>query len=164
MLWICDQSSVDKMGDVLDIVEQHLHSTQIFCVSHTSLPGSDRNLGGDKPGASTPSDQKDVPYFMIWCTIEFGRNKEECFKWWCLFFQVVVTFPGMAEQLPEHGKQWINSLLFFCCMHGFCCSYETVFISIHEFSHFCPSRSLPITLGKSDQAAVWSQLPAGVNP
>lgn len=59
------------------------------------------------------------------------------YAWWSL------AFPGMAEHLSVHGKGWRNSLFSFACAYSFCFTYETIFISVHKFSRFYPSKHLP---------------------
>ena len=59
----------------------------------------------------------------------------------------------MAEHLPADGKQWMNSLFCFACVHSFCFTYSTVFNSTHTFSHFYSPSSLPHPISVGDQAS-----------
>lgn len=69
------------------------------------------------------------------------RRNREC---WCLSSQVTIT---CEEVVLSWG--WLNirnSLFCFAGLHSFYLPYKTVFISIHGFSHFYPSSSLPYPL------------------
>lgn len=62
------------------------------------------------------------------------------------------TVLEMDEHLPVHGKQWINFLLCFVCMHCFCFLYWTVFILTHEFSNFYTLPILSLSLLEGEWA------------
>lgn len=49
---------------------------------------------------------------------------------------------------PVCGKQWINSLFFFACVHNFCFSYLNVFILMYKFSFIFPVVSMILLVRK----------------
>ena len=115
-----------------------------------------RSREGTQPGQLTPSDQRDIPYYMASCSAykAGGRRRtgrlfglmefvfsSNYYAWWS------PAFLEMAEHLPADGKWWRNSLFCFACMRSFCFIYSTVFISIHEFSHFYLLILCPIPAG-----------------
>lgn len=65
------------------------------------------------------------------------------------------AFLGIAE---HHGKWWVNSLFCFVCVHGFCFTHWTAFISTHELSHsfnFLLHPTVVVGGAESEQKASW---------
>ena len=93
--------------------------------------GCTRSWEGTQLGQLTPTDQRAIPYHMTSCSAykageEEGRGTfgvmvfvfpSHCYTWWS------PAFLEMAEHLPAHGKEWMNSLFCFACMRGFCFTY-----------------------------------------
>lgn len=112
------------------IAEQGLHRAKAFSVFHTAILARKLEvhgkLGGDTGRTGDPS---------WWCHITLcsvykvgGGKKEEgeTFEVMAFVFprqQYVWWGPApleMAEHLPAHGKEWLNSLVFFVCARSFC--------------------------------------------
>jgi len=81
------------------------------------------------------------------------------YAWWRSAFLEV------TEHLPANEKQWMNSFSCFACTYSFWFTYETVFMSAHEFSHFYLSDSLPrLTVGGVSWKPCRAELPTAVKP
>lgn len=71
-------------------------------------------------------------------------------------------FLGMAENLPAHGKWWVNSLLCFACLYLLNCFYLNPWVSSLLLLQFSPSLHWRgAGMGKHLCGA---QLPAGAEP
>lgn len=88
------------------------------------------------------------PINKIWVALTIvgkAHNREGMFKVNPFISQVIVSYV-MAPCCPMDGWRpawWVNSSLCFTCALCFYFPYQTVFISIHKFSHCYSSTSLP---------------------
>lgn len=97
---------------------------------------------GTQQGQVTRADQKDSPDHVASCSVREGGKEEKsggmygvmafvfpshCYALWS------PPLPEMAEHLPAHRKERINSLFCFASVHGFCFPSLIVFISAYEF-------------------------------
>lgn len=102
------------------------------------LPHQEEGGGAQEVGRQhsqeqlTPRDPKDISYHMISHPVYKAQRRR---RKWRAFEVMVFVYPShcymwwspalveMAEHLPAHGKQWMNSLFCFACMHSFCSTY-----------------------------------------
>lgn len=103
-----------------------------------------------------------IPHGIVPSIQKWGRRSK-----WEMFWVTVFVFPshhyawwspgllGKAEHLPAHGKDWVNSLLHFACVHSFCFTYLTAFIPAMSFLTFTLMILFFILLWEREQAAIW---------
>lgn len=60
-------------------------------------------------------------------------------------------------------QTWINSVFLFGCLHGFCFTYSTRFISTFDFSHFCPDSLIHPSRHEGTSSWVGLSSPLGIN-
>ena len=127
----------------------------LFWVFDESSRGCTRTRERTQLGQLTQSSHRAIPCHMAPCSAVKAagrRRKEGCLEQWHLSAQETVRrdepcFPW-SEYLPAFGKQHMNSLFCFACMHSFFFfslpkTQQAVFISAHELFLFYLSDSLP---------------------
>ena len=136
MFWICAENSIDNTGVFSLLLSRAYTQSRPFLLltpPHQRAGwGCTRNWEGTQSGQLSPTDQRDIPYHMTSCSAYKAGGKRRNggtfrgmvfvfpsngYAWWS------PAFLEMAEHLPAHGKEQINSLFCFACMRGFCLTY-----------------------------------------
>ena len=168
MLWIYAENSVDNSGMFSLLLSSAYAASRPFLplTPHVQWGGWDAQEVGRGHSRDSWSQLTQGIFQTIWGHaqhVKLGKKKEGG-----TLGAMAFVFPSpryacwspavleMDEHLPADGKRWMNSFFCFACVCGFCSTYSTVFISTHEFSHFCPSSSLPHPTGAGcERATVW---------
>lgn len=144
------------------------HSDRAFfapCIISSKRLGVHKELGGNTAGIGDPSwlQEYSIPHGMRLSKKSLG--KEEHMNVWGdgvfpshYHMDCSPAFLQLAEHLPDHVKQQINSLFCFACLHGFCFIYQTCRLSLSwpkNFTFLLFQFSPSACCGGNNGVALW---------
>lgn len=105
--------------------------------------GLHKELGGDTGGIAEPSwlQGYSTPHGVMLSTPSWGKERET-HVWTGVCppqspsHGCCPAFLQLAEHLPDHGKQYNNSLFCFACVCAFCLIYQTYCLSLSQSRSF----------------------------
>lgn len=131
--------SITRMFSLL--LSRAYTASRLFCFSHQQQGswGCIRGWEGTQPGQLIPTDQRDISCLIHKAGKKKGRVivfvfPSHCREWWGPALCI------MAEQLPAHRKQGMNSLFCSCVCHGL----GTVFSSLAFPLKPCTTHPIPL--------------------